>query len=302
MHQPRLQTIAAHSSIVIGGKGQLGSGLIRHIQKAGGHVHATYITKEQGTGTERSFLDLSGDVSLWAIPGKFTTAFLCAAVASTEICRTQPAASRKINVENTLTIARRLSETGAALFFPSTSLVFDGSIPLRYANDPVNPQCEYGCQKVETELGLASLTERVAIIRFTKIIGPAMPLMYNWIANLRQGKTIHPFSDMVLAPVSLRYAVKVIIAVMEKKSYGLWQVSAKEDVTYEQLARYVAGKKAVPQKLIQPVKAEQSGLKLETIPAHTTLDTSRLHDELGIEPPSVWETLDEVLRLQNEHP
>ncbi len=295
---PYLHPITEHNFMVIGGEGELGSGLIRHIQKAGGHVHATYITKAQGNSAERSFLDLGGDVSSWVIPGRFTIAFLCAAVTSMESCRIQPDVSRKVNVENTLNIARRLSETGAALFFPSTSLVFDGKSPFRRANEPVNPQCEYGCQKIEAERGLAELTDRVSIIRFTKIIGRTMPLLQNWIAALRQGKTIHPFSNMVLAPVSLRYAVEVISTVMEKNSYGLWQVSAKEDITYEQLARYVAEKIDVSQKLIQPVKAEQSALKLKTIPMHTTLDTSRLQYELGIEPPSVWEALDEALWMQ----
>jgi dTDP-4-dehydrorhamnose reductase len=287
--------------LVIGGDSLLGKAVIEHLKRSGQKVITT-TRRRENISDSSLFLDLSGDISLWDIPEGIDNVLLCASVTKIEQCRRQPEESRKVNVDNILSLAARLSEREISIIYPSTSLVFDGKMPFRHANDPVNPQCEYGYQKVETELGLGSLTERVAIIRFAKIIEPAMPLINNWIANLKQGKTIHPFSDMVLAPVSLRYAVKVIIAVMEKKSYGLWQVSAKEDITYEQLARYVTEKRAVPQKLIQPVKAEQSGLKLETIPAHTTLDTSRLHDELGIEPPSAWETVDEILRLQNEHP
>jgi dTDP-4-dehydrorhamnose reductase len=199
-----------------------------------------------------------------------------------------------VNVDSTLTLARRFSETGAALFFPSTNLVFDGSIPFRQATDPTNPQCEYGRQKVETERGLATLTDKVAVIRFTKIIGPGMMLLKNWAADLRQHRTIHPFSDMVLAPVSLRFATEVILAVMQRDSYGLWQVSAAEDVTYEQMARHLARKIGAPQSLIEPVESGKSGLALEFISKHTTLDTSRLKDELGLAPPSVWETLDEI--------
>jgi dTDP-4-dehydrorhamnose reductase len=100
---------------------------------------------------------------------------------------------------------------------------------------------------------------------------------------------------MVLAPVSLRFATEIILAVMQKKSYGIWQVSAAEDVTYEEMARHLARKIGAPQSLIAPVKACESGLTMETIPEHTTLDASRLKGELNITAPSVWDTLDEVI-------
>ncbi|MBA4383439.1 MAG: hypothetical protein C0410_01760 [Anaerolinea sp.] len=134
----------------------------------------------------------------------------------------------------------------------------------------------------------------MAIVRFTKIISPGMALIQNWITDLRQGKTIHPLSDMVLSPISLQFAIEVIIAIMQRESYGRWQVSAREDVTYEQMARYLARKMGISQKLIEPISVDQSGLRFETLPEYTTLDTTRLEEELSIEPPTVWDVLDEV--------
>ena len=280
--------------LVVGGDGQLGSSLTSHLAQTERHVHSTYFINDQVCAGS-SFLDLGGDISNWQIPEPIDMAFLCAAVTSIDQCRTQPVKSRKINVENTLALAKRISRTDAALFFPSSNLVFDGLVPFRKATDPVNPCCEYGKQKVETERGLNELTDRAAIVRFTKIIGPGMAVIQNWIMDLRQGKTIHPFSDMVLSPVSLRFAIEVIIAIMQRESYGLWQVSAREDVTYEQMARYLAQKKGISQKLIEPIRVDQSGLRLETLPKHTTLDTSRLKEELGLKSPTVWDVLDEVI-------
>jgi dTDP-4-dehydrorhamnose reductase len=279
--------------LVIGGEGQLGSNLVLRLRKAGRPVHATYITN-MPFNAEQSFLDLGTNIGNWQSPGDFKTCFLCAAVTSAEFCRAQPVKSRKINVENTLKVAGRLSETGAALFFPSTNLVFDGTRPFQQVCDPVNPRCEYGRQKVDTERGLTALTDRVSIIRFTKIIGPNFALIRNWMADLRNGQTIHPFSDMVLSPVSLRFATEAIIAIMRQESYGTWHVSAGEDVSYEQIARYLAGRMGLSQGLIEPIKAAESGLVFEAIPKYTTLDTSRLTEELGLELPSVWETLDEI--------
>jgi dTDP-4-dehydrorhamnose reductase len=281
--------------LVIGGDGQLGSSLVSHLTQTGQHVHATYFFNDQ-ICTASSFLDLRGDISDWQIPEPVDVAFLCAAITSLDQCRTQPEETRKINVENTLSLAKRISHAGAALFFPSSNLVFDGLAPFRKATDPVSSRCEYGRQKVETERGLTDLTERVSIVRFTKIIGPGMALIQNWITDLQQGKMIHPFSDMVLSPVSLRFATEAIIAIMQRERYGLWQVSAREDITYEQMARYLARKMGISQKLIEPISVGQSGLRFETLPEYTTLDTARLEEELGLEPPKVWDVLDEVLQ------
>lgn len=281
--------------LVIGGDGLLGSSLVSHLTQTGQRVHSTYFFNDQICAGS-SFLDLRGDISNWRIPGPIVVAFLCAAVTALDQCRTQPKETRKINVENTLSLAKRISQTGAALFFPSSNLVFDGLVPFRRATDPVSPRCEYGRQKVETERGLSDLTERVSIVRFAKIIGPGTALIQNWITDLRQGKAIHPFSDMVLSPVPLRFATEAIIAIMQREKYGLWQVSAREDVTYEQMARYLARKMGISQKLVEPISVGQSGLRFETLPEHTTLDTTRLEEKLGLEPPKVWDVLDEVLQ------
>ena len=300
MTSPGLKGMGKKHCIVVGGDGQLGSTLASHLTQTGQYIHSTYFFNDQDC-TGSSFLDLRGDVSNWHIPEPIDVAFLCAAVTSLDQCRTQPEESRKINVENTLALAKRISQTGAALFFPSSNLVFDGLVPFRKATDTVSPRCEYGKQKGEAEQGLSELTEKVAIVRFTKIIGPGMALIQNWIADLRQGKTIHPFSDMVLSPVSLQFAIEAIIAIMQRESYGLWQVSAMEDVSYEQMARYLAQKMGISQKLIAPIRVDQSGLRFETVPEHTTLDTTRLKEELGIEPPKTWDVLDDVLQWNGCH-
>lgn len=281
--------------LVIGGDGQLGSSLITYLTQMGKYAHSTHFLNVQNS-VASSFLNLSEDISNWQIPKPIDAVFFCAAITSIDQCRAKPIESRKINVENTLALSKRLAQTGAAIFFPSSNLVFDGLVPLRKANDPISPCCEYGRQKAEAEHGLLDLTEKISIVRFTKIVGPSMLLIQNWIKDLRQGKTIHPFSDMVLSPISIQFATKVAIAIMERESYGIWQVSAKEDVTYEQIARYLAHKMGISQKLIKPITVDQSELRIETLPKHTTLDTTRLKVELGIEAPRAWDALDEVLQ------
>jgi dTDP-4-dehydrorhamnose reductase len=280
--------------LIIGVDGMLGAGLASHLIQSGHTVYSTHFMQDR-TYAASTCLDLNEDVSGWQPPVPLDAAFLCAAVTSIDQCHTQPEKSRRINVENTLSLAEKISKNGAALFFPSSNLVFDGCTPFQKTTDKVNPCCEYGKQKAETEQGLKNLTNRVSIVRFTKILSSGMALIRNWIDDLRLGKAIHPFSDMVLSPVSIRFAVEAAIAIMQSERYGIWQVSATEDVTYEQMARYLARKIGASETLIEPVKSAESGLSFETIPMYTTLDTSRLQDELGLRPPSIWESLDNAI-------
>ena len=75
-------------------------------------------------------------------------------------------------------------------------------------------------------------------------------------------------------------------------------LTAKEDITYEELATHIAKKIGVSQRYVQPIKAHDSGLMFETIPKHTTLDTSRIENELGFIPPNVWDTIDSLFGLK----
>ena len=49
--------------------------------------------------------------------------------------------------------------------------------------------------------------------------------------------------------------------------------------------------------LVQPMCSSESGIQLETVPAHTTLDTSRMRSALGLEPPEARIAIDTVLDL-----
>jgi hypothetical protein len=45
---------------------------------------------------------------------------------------------------------------------------------------------------------------------------------------------------------------------------------------------------------VRPVTVAESGVALEHVPAHTTLDASAVRDRLGREPPDPWAAIDEV--------
>ena len=96
-----------------------------------------------------------------------------------------------------------------------------GSVPFVKSTDFVKLWIEYGRQKAEAESQLLQFGNMVAIVRFSKIIAPVMPLFQSWIHDLKAGKSIHPFSDMVMAPVSLTFATRVLCDIAENKTSGI---------------------------------------------------------------------------------
>ncbi len=235
-------------------------------------------------------LDLARDVAGW-IPPRAAVAFLCAAITSQEKCRAEPAASRAVNVDATLLLAEKLVRQGTHVVFPSTNLVLSGERPHQNADDPYMPQTEYARQKAEAEQRLRQLPG-TCIVRFTKVLGPDAPLLRAWCEALRRGEVIHPFSDMPIAPVPLGIAVESLAAIAAARAEGIVQVSATEDITYANVARFIAKRLGAAESLVQPIAASSSGAAIEYVPRHTTLDTTRLRTEFGLVPPSPWDAIE----------
>jgi dTDP-4-dehydrorhamnose reductase len=244
------------------------------------------------------FLDLSRDNILdWQIPQGINTAFFCASATKLEFCRAEPEQTRKINVDNTLLLAEKLDKKGISIIYPSTSQVFDGSLPYRKAEDQVCPNVEYGRQKAAAEKGILGISGKHSIVRFTKILGQDNSLIRGWLEDLKKKRIIRPFFEMVLAPLSPLFAAQIMIEIAQKNSPGIWQVSAEKDITYEELARYLAEKLKADSSLVKAISVQESGIIMEAIAKYTTLDTARLEKELGYNRPCVWTAIDSIYGL-----
>jgi dTDP-4-dehydrorhamnose reductase/2-polyprenyl-3-methyl-5-hydroxy-6-metoxy-1,4-benzoquinol methylase len=273
--------------LIVGGDGLIGRALAERLVRAGKTVLRTTLLPEPGAEA----FDLSCDADNWTPPRPISVAFLLAAIPSLEFCRTHPAESRAVNVTGTLAVVDTLARQGALVVFPSTNLVFDGTTPQQTADSPFNPRTEYGRQKAEVEGRLRELPE-ACVVRLTKVLAPSAPLLIQWAAALQAGQPIRPFADMVMAPVPLELVVEAMVRIAALRLRGVVQISATEDITYEQAARHVADRLGADQSLVQPIRAADSGHFFEHIPARTTLDTIRLREELGLTPPSPYAAID----------
>lgn len=282
--------------LVIGADGLIGRGLIDYLKSCGESVLGT--TRRPDTvSCSRLYLDLAADVAQWRPPCPISVAYLCGAVSTLRACLEKPVQSTVVNVQHTVALAKTLIENKAFVVFPSSNLVFDGSAPFQKADAPTCPETEYGRQKVEAEKGLLSFENSVAVVRLTKVLSSEMSLFADWTRKLCNNETITPFSDMLISPVPLHFVVNILYCVGKRRRAGIVQVSGEKDITYGEMARRIAWNMGADPALVRPIKLCESGLNLEAAPLHTTLDTSRLHNEFGIVLPGVWAAIDSVWNL-----
>lgn len=284
------------SVLIVGGDGLVGGALATRLVALGYKVLTT-TRRADAVGRQRAFLDLSGDVGKWAPPDAPNMTVLCSAVTSLEACERDPVGTRLVNVDNTLRVADKLMALGSGIVFPSTNLVFSGDAADQAPDAPYSPLCEYGRQKAAVEVALLQAGGRAAVLRMTKIVFPDMPIIQGWIAALRSGCAVRPFSDLVIAPLSLDYLVEALRRIIDRSASGVFQITGDRDVSYADIAAFVAGRVGADPGLVQPTTSVQAGLALAARPEHTTLDAQRARVELGLAPADVWSTIKETFVL-----
>jgi len=272
--------------LIVGADGGIGKALAAALRARGRTpLLTTRRPASPNTGSpEPLHLDLAGDLRFWSPPEDTNAAFLCAAVTATDTCRQNVAQTRLVNVENTVLVAERLVRRGAFVIFLSTNLVFDGSVPCCDASAPVRPRTEYGRQKAEAEARLLALGPSVAVVRLSKVITPVFPLFLNWSAALAQGRPVAPFLDMGLSPVPMAALLPVLLGLGDRRQGGIWQLSATDELSYAQAALQLCRHMGANEALVQPVSWRRACPDLEHVPAHTTLDCSRLAQALSFAP------------------
>lgn len=242
------------------------------------------------------FLDIDNDLSTWTPPEDLEGAIILTAITSGERCRNEPEYTRKINVEQTINLIRILEKQRVFFIFPSTSLVCNGNYPFSGIEEDLDPKTEYGRQKKLVEDYITKNQIYCSTIRFSKILTPQNILIRTWVEDMKKGTIIQPFSDMFLSPIPMSFVCKLIYMIIMEKRTGLFQVSATDEISYADMASYIAKKNRYSKSLIQPVSWRIGAPDLEHVPLHTTLDLTRIREILAIPVPDSLQALDSAVR------
>lgn len=286
MHMP--DTIAAPSAVlVVGGDGLVGRGTVDALVARGTRVYAT--TRKRDTlEAGRVFLDFERPAPFHA-PADANTALLIAAATNYDRCATDPQA-RVINVEWLPRIAATLLEQGLHVIFVSTNAVFGGDRPWPQEDDPHAPAIPYAIQKSEGEAAIRAAaarlraTERLGIVRLTKIMNADVSPLPSWFAAWKHGEPVEPFDDLVFAPISVRFVGAALATLAGLRLSGNLHLSGGANVSYTEFAHALARRLGVASALIRPTTATSKGVHVAFKPRFSGLGMGRTTALSGLAP------------------
>ncbi len=249
-------------------------------------------TSRNPTDSDCIFLDLlNPDVT--NLPKSIQCIFLCAAVTSIEQCEKNPGYSRQVNVDSIQPLVEYANACGGKIIYPSTSMIFDGSLPAPAALSPLNPISEYGRQKADAEEIIRTQADSFSIIRFSKIISSPFKLFTFWLEAMKKGQEIFAFKDMYFSPINMKFAVNVLTCIAALPENIMINCSASDQLSYYEAACFLAKHAGLDTRLIIPSSATDSGLTHNC--RYVTLGTRELQDKLGLLPPSTINFLKDYL-------
>jgi dTDP-4-dehydrorhamnose reductase len=183
-----------------------------------------------------------GSTDYAALAGKsWDSAYLCAAVTDMRACQNEPAATRHVNVDNTIELMRRLAEGGTHMVFFSTSQVFDGSLEAPAEDAAVNPRNEYGAQKLAVERAIARFDLPAAILRITKVLGDRPTGVFEaWRRTLAGDGPVAAASNLALSPVAASDVGSLARRLAAERHRGIWHLGAADSLAYVDAARLMA--------------------------------------------------------------
>jgi dTDP-4-dehydrorhamnose reductase len=289
--------------LVIGVDGLIGAKLFARLEKMGASVVGT--TRRLGPPSlpNRVLLDLADENVVNFYVGDFSVAFFCASITSMSACEDAPESTRKVNVLNTISIARRLLAQGTRIVYLSSNTVFSGKDPWPDEFTACAPVNEYGRQKAEVEmalLGLSSWSAKLSIVRLSKVLSGYAGIAANFIRRLANGEPCLAFNDLLMSPISLEYAVEGLLAVSLSEEFGIFHLSGEKEIVYADLAFELATSLGLDPLLVQPVSSVFANTRVLFRPAHPGLGMQRTRELLGIEP-EPFEHLMNALVLINAH-
>ncbi len=229
----------------------------------------------------------------------------CAALANIDACEKDPEQARKLNSEVPAKLAKHVARGGARMLHVSTDAVFDGEQGNYTELDPPNPLSVYASTKLEGERAVISANPDAVVAR-VNLFGWSMTgkrsLAEFFFYNLQSGKRINGFTDVYFCPLLANDLARVFLKMLSLKLSGLYHVVSSECLTKFDFGQRIAMKFDLDGSLISPLSVYESGLAAARSP-RLTLNTDKLSNALGEQPPSVDSGLDEFwVQYQSGYP
>src|SRR3989338_6559381 len=274
------------SLLIIGGLGLLGN---RLVQKARGKFSVDYTYRNGASWHPETghILDVTDfEASRKLISGLKPDAVInTTAFHQVDLCETERAKAKLVNVDASLNLATACEKIGAQYVFMSTDYVFDGKKHGKYGvKDTPNPESVYADSKWQAESELLAMYADNTVAR-TSVIYGWNPLKKNFIiwllGELRAGKPVKVVDDQFSSPTLADNGAEALLKLAELEKTGLWHVTGNKCITRFEFARKAAQVFDLDESLISSVKTADLHQAAKR-PMNGCLDVSRTEKELGM--------------------
>lgn len=216
-----------------------------------------------------------------------------AALTDVEECERNPLRAKEVNVQATKNLARIAGEMGIYFVYISTDYVFDGRKGDYVETNPPGPVNVYGETKLSGEEEVRSSCPRSLVIR-TSIFGfniqPKTGLVEYVRDSLARGEPITRFSDQFSTPIYTGDLGRLILALLDRGTTGLFHIGGAEKISRYDFAVKVAETFGLPPAMIRPVPFRHlEGLAQR--PRDSSLCSEKIESHLKIRLPSAKEGL-----------
>jgi len=243
--------------LIIGGDSYIGQTLGALLIGQGHNVVATQRKESQ----QDNYLDLSSPLTNQALLSQqYDTVVFLAAMTNISQCRNFPLQAQQLNVVNTLKLLNYFSQRNIFSIFMSTNQVFSCQQANMHWQTEYQPCSFYGELKAKVEQEILKQSLNVAIVRPTKVIGVNFLLFEQWLETLVNNKPLLAFKDHFIAPISLSFLCKQLLALIQAPNNTIIQLSGAKDISYYQLAQIFSEKLNYTQANITAISAADKGV------------------------------------------
>jgi dTDP-4-dehydrorhamnose reductase len=189
----------------------------------------------------------------------------CAALADVDACESDPAGSHRLNASLPEALALHCLKRNICMIHISTDAVLDGTREGFYTEEDVpNPLGVYAQTKLEGEQAVLRVNPAAIVARvnfFGWSLNGRRSLAEFFVNNLRAGKSINGFTDVVFCPMFVGDLAETLLLMLEKKLAGLYHVVGSEAISKYDFGLAIARRFGFEAGLIRPISVEESDLK-----------------------------------------
>lgn len=247
--------------LVIGASGLVGENLLCAASDAGFEVIGTYHSHPV-PGMQRLDIRSQTEVQLLIAKVHPTVVYLPASLANVDHCELHPEEGYATNVLGVCKVVRAVNEVRAKLVYFSSDYIFDGKAGPYREDDPANPICEYGRQKLMAEHYIALHAHDYLIVRTTVVYGwerQGKNFVYRLLNTLRSGRVLRVPVDQIGNPTYAPNLAQTVVELVLSDARGVYHVVGPDRVNRYEFACEAAKVFGVDGSLIQAVPTSELG-------------------------------------------